>query len=145
MMKKRIVPFVLAICILTSLTVAINAVDMRASSYLVAYSSTLAAKGGGNMATSIAVWGVDTMTKIGVQTIKIEEKCSATGSWHYYDTLKDTDDLDAFYDYGVSTFLNTFYFEGTPGYYYRVTATVYAGNKNGSDTGKTTSPETLCK
>lgn len=145
MTKKKISALLKIICVLLFIVATVNAFEQRASEYLNAYSAIVHAKGNGNMTVDAIVYGVDVMDKIGVKTLRIEEKYSGNGSWHYYDTLYDSDDPDEFYDYDVHTFLNTFSFNGTPGYYYRVIATVYAGNSQGSDTGKTTSASALCK
>lgn len=144
MTKKKAISLFLIICILVSTVTTVDAVA-NASEYLAAYSIALSAKGNDKMSVNVIVHGVDDMNKIGVQTLKIEEKYSTSGSWHYYDTLYGRDDPDEFYDYGIHLFSNTFYFNGTPGYYYRVIATVYAGNSQGYDTGEITSSASLCK
>lgn len=145
MLKKKTISFLLIICILTSLPIKTDAMEERASVYLSSYSATLFAKGNGKMSVDVVVKGLKTMDQIGLKTLRIEEKYSENGSWHSYDVLHGSDDPDEFYDYGMKIFLNTFYFEGTPGYYYRVFATVYAADSEGSDTGSTPSTAVLCK
>ncbi len=145
MLKKRIISFLLVICISASLLTIATAFDTRASTYLSSYSATLFAKGNGKMSVDVVIRGLKLMDKIGVNSLRIEEKYSESGSWHYYDTLYGIDDPDTFYFYGERTFLNSIRFEGTPGYYYRVIATVYAGDSEGSDTGTTPSTAILCK
>ena len=145
MIKKKATSLLLIVCVLVSLIGIAKAIDIRASDYLVSYSAAVYAKGNGNMSVDVVVRGVTTMDKIGVNSLRIEEKYSSNGSWHYYDTLYGSDDPDTFYFYGERTFLNSIRFEGTPGYYYRVIATVYAGDSEGSDTGTTPSTGVLFK
>ena len=145
MKKKTSISLFLIICVLVSMVTTVNAVAERASEYLAAYSISVYSTRNDHMSVDVIVHGVDDMNKIGVQTLTIEEKNSSSGSWHYYDTLYGYDNPDEFYDYGVHLFANTFYFNGTPGHSYRVIAPVYAGNSQGSDTGKITSSASLCK
>lgn len=145
MTKKKISSVLKIVCVLLSIVATVNATGLRASEYLNAYSATVYADGNSDMSVDVIVYGADKMDKIGVQSLRIEEKYSENGSWHHYDTLYGSNDPDDFYDYGKYTFLNTFYFNGTPGYYYRVIATVYAGNSHGSDTGSTPSLAVRCK
>ena len=145
MLKKRTVSLLLVICISVSLLTIGNALDARASTYLSSYSATVFAESNGDMSVDVVVRGLKLMDKIGVNSMRIEEKYSENGSWHYYDTLYGVDDPDTFYFYGKRTFLNSIPFKGTPGYYYRVYATVYAGDSEGCDTGITPSNSALCK
>ena len=145
MIKKKLSSILKVFCVILTIVATVNAVEIRASDYLNAYSATVYADGNSNMSVDVAIYSAGKMTKIGVENIRIEEKYTESGSWHYYDTLRDSDDPDEFYDYNQYNYLNTFYFNGTPGYYYRVIATVYAGNSNGSDTGRAPSLAVRCK
>ena len=96
MIKKKATSLLLIVCVLVSLIGIAKAIDIRASDYLVSYSAAVYAKGNGNMSVDVVVRGVTTMDKIGVNSLRIEEKYSSNGSWHYYDTLYGSDDPDTF-------------------------------------------------
>lgn len=145
MMKKRTISLLLVICILASSLITAGAVEPRASVYFSSHSATLFADGSGRMSVDVLIQGLKVMNKIGVKSLKIEEKYTENGTWHPYDTLYGTSDPDTLYSYGVRTCLKTFHFDGTPGYYYRVTATVYADDSEGSDTKTTPSTAVRCK
>lgn len=141
-MKKRLISLLLAVCTMVSLVTVASA---RASSYLNAYSAGISAEGNGEISVQISVNAVHTMDRVGVVSIQVQEKYSASSSWHHYQTVLGSSDPDEFYAYDTLLFLNRFYFDCTPGYYYRVIAVVYAGDETGADTGTITSGEILCK
>ena len=84
-MKKTIVSFALAICIMLSMSVATTAAtpfSIEASSQLDQYSVLLKANGNGDMSITMTVDGVTKMIEIGVDEVFIEERNTATSSWH---------------------------------------------------------------
>lgn len=141
-LKKRLISVFLVVCLLMSLATIAGA---RASEYLNTYSIGLSAEGDGEISVQLLVNAVYTMDQVGVLSIQIQEKNSPSGSWHHYETVLGSSDPDEFYAYDSIMFLNRFYFDCTPGRYYRAIAVVYAGDETGSDTGTITSGELLCK
>lgn len=147
-MKKTIVSFVLVICIMLSMSVATTAVtplSLDASSQLDQYSVLLKANGNGDMSITMTVDGVTKMIEVGVDEVFIEEKNTATSSWHEFDTYYGMDDKDTFYDYDSYDYIRTIHFNGTVGKYYRVTLSVFGKNEKGTDTGWVTSITVRCK
>lgn len=148
-MKKRIVSILLVAVMLFGITSASGAyiptpeINPQASLYLAAYSVTLQPFGDGEMYIDMIVEGTDTMTKIGVVEMFIEER-TPTGSWHEFDTLYGLDNPD-FYMYNCIGYLGEYSFEGTVGNEYRVTLTVFAQNANGYDSGEITSVIAPCR
>ena len=136
-MKKRIISLMLVICAIVSVATMANA---RASLYLNSYTIGISAEGDGQISVRTLINAVHTMDRVGVVSIQIQEKNTATSSWHHFDTVLGSSDPDEFYAYDTITFLNRFYFDGcTPGRYYRAIVTAYAGDETGSDTGIATS------
>ena len=141
-MKKRLISLFLVVCLIASMATIAYA---RASSYLNTYSAGITAEGDGVISVQLLVNAVHTMDRVGVVSIQIQEKNSESSSWHHYQTVLGSGDPDEFYAYDTITFLNRFYFDCTPGRYYRAIAVVYAGDETGADTGTITSGTLLCK
>ena len=135
------ISILLVIAMMASLATMTSA---RASKYLDDYSALNVADGGGKVSCDVIVNGVKTMSKIGVQSLEIQEKTSINGRWHTYEVRYGVDDPSEFYWTNNYTYCNTFEYTGTIGYYYRVIVTAYAGNSTGSDTGTVTSAEVRC-
>lgn len=145
-MRRRLIPTLLAMAMLLSLTNTAYATENQptpyASSYLEDYYVALSAKGNGKMLISMGVDGVGTQDKIGVSSIDIEEK--ENGKWSYYDTLYSVD-YDDFFAFNTWEYTGAVAFYGTPGLSYRVTVYVYAQKGSGFDTGYVVSYTEVCR
>ncbi len=143
-MKKKTMAFFVAIVLVlgTPVTAFASENQERASHYLDDYYVMFFAKGNGKMAVSVSVNGVDVEDVIGILEIYIEQKVD--GKWHYYDTL-DSAEFPEFLEHNTETYLNTIYFQGTPGVTYRVTINAYAQKGDGWDDGYVTSYAAVCE
>lgn len=141
-MKKRIIAFIMTVCMLMPFAKAVDIIPYRASDYLVGYGVTLDAIGNGEMRVTYSVDGKGTMEQIGVDAIYIDYYNN--GTWKPYDTLLGVKNPD-FYAYDALGHFGYAYFDGEPGTKYRVTVKVYArGYDGGFDNGYVTSLEEKC-
>lgn len=146
MIKKRMVSFLLAFCVLCGSIGAAAAEQMEpiphASLYLDAYAIGVNAKGNCKMSVTFIVYGTDTMDCIGAKEIAVEEwdgtEWTPTAT---YSVKKNPQ----FYASNVSEHAESITFYGLPGVKYRATLTAYAEKDGGSDTGTVTSPIETCK
>lgn len=141
-MKKRMLAFVMTICMLMPFAKAVDITPYRASDYLVGYGVALTAVGDGEMRITYDVDGKGPMKQIGVEALYIDYYDN--GAWWPYDTLLGIKNPD-FYAYDALGHFGYAYFNGKPGVKYRVTLKAYAqGYDGGFDTGNVTSYEKEC-
>lgn len=143
-MKKRAILFFLSVILLLGTIGNASAAEMRASHNLDGYHVTLVANGGGSMKIIVSIDGAGEQEKIGVQQVDIDHKTSPDADWSFYDTLYGSTHPE-FYAYKSWSYEGGIFFDGIPGETYRVTVTVYAKDKNGSDTGYVSSFAVECK
>lgn len=146
MVKKRVVSFLLVLCMLGGAASAI-AVDRAeptpyASLYLDAYAIGVKAKGNCKMVVTFIVYGTDIMDCLGAQEIAVEEwdgvEWTPTATYSVEKNSK-------FYTSNASEHAESVTFYGLPGVNYRATLTAYAELDGGSDTGTVTSNPETCK
>ena len=142
--KTNCIPKLLLTFILTCglFVMPINAYEIipYSSDYLNSYAAYLTAPGNGEINVGVFVTGVDTMDKIGADTIRIYESTDSGRTWNWDGTYFS-------FDYPEMLGSGDYYNEvpithpGTPGNQYYAVVTVYAGDHTGHDTGKyTTNP-----
>lgn len=142
-MKKRIVSFFLAFCMLSGMISAIAAEPTPyASLYLDGYAIGIVPKGNCLMSVTFIVYGTDLMDCLGAQEIEIEE-------WDGVEWLPtatySADNNPNFYAYNASEHTASVSFYGLPGAQYRAILTAYAELDGGSDTGTLVSSPKTCK
>lgn len=146
MLKRTISIFaVLAILFTTTFAFAATTDDTPnffASDYLESYLLLLTAKGNGKMLVTYSVDGTGYMTKIGAESICIEEKVG--NSWREVNTYYGSSNSD-FYSYNALGHLSSMEFSGVAGRQYRATMVAYAGNNRGNDTRSITCTPEFCK
>ena len=140
--KRRILVAAIAVCLLFSMALSAGA---RASAYVDGVYTLLRAEGNGEMYLYANVDGVGIMSQIGLDYVIIQEAPTANGPWSTFDIWEGDDDLDLYYWYNDSIYLEEFYFDGTPGMYYQVTLIAFAGiTGQGGDTSTLTSRAVEC-
>lgn len=144
-MKKKVLSCILALllvfgCAAPAMSAEANAA-VRASLYFDQCSIDVAPASNHQIAVAINLYGAGRMTKIGVQSLYIEQKL--TNVWTEFDTLSGADHPE-FYKYDSNSFYKTLYFTGTPGVQYRVTITALATNSTGRGTKILTSLVVTC-
>ena len=155
-MKKRLLAFLMASLMMTSISTATNAnianpsisperwstVAPHASSYLDDYSIAFGARDNCRMVITMDVNAPRTMDRIGCMTLTIENKID--GKWYECDTLVSAD-YPEFIATNTASYFHSINYYGTAGVQYRVTMLAYARDSSGSDTGKVTSYVVTCR
>ena len=142
-MKKKLISLILVLAILTSFASATYIQPRRASDYLLGYGVSIQAVGDGLMEVFYEVDGKGMMSRIGILAIYIDQKVG--NEWRSYDTLLALQNPDFLVNDDLGH-AGVTYFEGTPGYEYRVTIEAFAmGYDGGSDTGTITSQGDVCE
>lgn len=136
-MKKRIIAFLMATLMLGSALSASAAVT-RASDWIDSVYFNLNPTGNGNITITYGVFGTDTMTKIGVNNIWIEEEIGPD-DWVTVTTY------GASYTYNDMDHLSSVKFGGMHGCVYRAVMEAYAKDSRGSFTKTYTSTVVTCK
>lgn len=136
-MKKRLIAFLMATLMLGS-TLSASAAVTRASDWIDSVYFNLNPTGNGNITITYGVFGTDTMTKIGVNKIWVEEEVGPN-DWMEIATY------GANYSYNTMDHLASFKFGGDPGGVYHVVMEAYAKDSRGSFTKTYTSTVVTCK
>lgn len=143
-MKKRFFASFLVVIMLIGCASA-SYIEPRASYYLDSYMVLLTPNDDHTMTVDFGVYGTGKMTKIGVDSIVIEEQIP-DGRWFETMTYYPDDDYDdVYYSYDAYFHSGHITFIGQPGVIYRATINVYAGNSTGGDTRSLTSNGKACK
>jgi len=135
-MRKNIIHAFILLVVVSMLTTSALAADnvdvsgnsvsaIQASRYINTCETLITANSGGEIAINCAVTGASTMDTIGVETLNIQKYSS--GTWitvKSYNSLYEYDSMQA----SVSAT-----YTGAIGSQYRVVATFYVANSNGSD------------
>lgn len=145
-MKKRLLSLVLVFILLMNINTAFASYTFgtRSSYYLDSYMVLLSPDGNGEMTVSFAVFANDRMTKIGIQSITLEEEWSPD-DWSRCKRVYGSSDPELFYGTNTSQHSGEYTFTNLiPGVKYRATIVVYAGDRTGSDTASITSTPKTC-
>ena len=146
MLKKRVLPVLLALVLLFGIPAAAMAVapiteDPQASYYFNDYAIAIGTSSGQILVT-VSVGATHVMTRVGVQQLVIKQYVG--GRWEEFTTVYGITNPSACYDYNSIDYLHTFYFNCLTGVQYKATATLLAVDSNGSETRSITSPAQLC-
>ena len=128
---KKFLAFVMAVCIVGSMTTAYAATD--ASAYLSSYRAACTAKSGCMIAVTVEVDGAGIMEDIGAAQIHVYRSADNK----HFDFLRtfDSEDFPAMMDHNTDWYYTTpITFLGLAGYYYYANVEVYAGKDGGSST-----------
>lgn len=135
--------------LLALIVIAINvcclpavAADVRSSPVLNYTDATLSAEGSGIMHVEVTVVARGTYDEVGITELYIEKKVGSI--WREHATWA-LDDHPEFMWEDTAAYLEDFYFDGSIGTTYRVTAYSYARNGSVSGTGEYTSSEVTCR
>lgn len=130
---KRLIRYaciVVALAILVAVPIHTKAVDVRASSYFMAYDSYLWKTTGTTFEVWFDVLACDYMDELGVNSIKVQRSSDgenwATMKIYYPDVYSQMISEDTLDHVGCVTYT------GTSGYYYRACVTFYAKNSSGT-------------
>lgn len=118
--------------------ISATAASNRASDYFDSYYFSFKMLGSGNMRITYGVFGTETMSKIGVSKIWIEEEVGPN-DWVTVDTRGSS------YTYNNMDHLASFDYGGSVYSVYRVGMTAYAQNSYGSETKTYYSEPVTCK
>lgn len=128
---KKIISFVMTVCIVGGMTTAYAATD--ASAYLSSYRATCTAKSGGLISVTVEVDGAGIMDDIGAAKIYVY-RSTDNKLFEYFCTF-DCKDYPAMMGHNTDWYYETpITFRGAVGYYYYVNVDVYAGKDGGSST-----------
>lgn len=133
---KRMAAFVMATLMVGSLISATAAT--RASDYFDSYYFNFQMLGSGNMRITYGVFGTETMSKIGVSKIWIEEEVGPN-DWVTVNTRGSS------YTYNDMDHMDNFEYGGSVYSVYRVGISAYAQNSKGSETKTVYSEPVTCK
>lgn len=130
--SKRILSFLLTLCVISSLSAVIALAAVQSSDYLDSYRATVIAQSGGRIVVLVDVSGCGIMDEIGANAIYLYESQDnvnfyRVGTYNHndYPAMMTSDSTD-YYDTPVT-------YSGTPGYYYKASVYVYAGKNGGGD------------
>lgn len=130
--SKRILSFLLTLCVISSLSAVIALAAVQSSDYLDSYRATVVAQSGGRIVILVDVSGCGIMDEIGANAIYLYESQDnvnfyRVGTYNHndYPAMMTSDSTD-YYDTPVT-------YSGTPGYYYKASVYVYAGKNGGGD------------
>ncbi|MDO4800976.1 MAG: hypothetical protein Q4A15_02300 [Prevotellaceae bacterium] len=129
---KRILSFLLTLCVISSLSAVIALAAVQSSDYLDSYRATVIAQSGGRIVVLVDVSGCGIMDEIGANAIYLYESQDnvnfyRVGTYNHndYPAMMTSDSTD-YYDTPIT-------YNGTPGYYYKASVYVYAGKNGGGD------------
>lgn len=123
-MKKRIMAIAIAVCMLFSLNITADARGVLSSEYIDNIIVGISPLGNSGMKVYVIVTANTVMSKVGISSLEIEEAKSINGPWSVKKTWSCSG--STYYDNNVDTYIGSFSFTGTPGYYYRAHTTGYA-------------------
>lgn len=130
--SKRILSFLLTLCVISSLSAVIALAAVQSSDYLDSYRATVIAQSGGRIVVLVDVSGCGIMDEIGANAIYLYESQDnvnfyRVGTYNHndYPAMMTSDSTD-YYDTPIT-------YNGTPGYYYKASVYVYAGKNGGGD------------
>lgn len=133
-MKKNKVRFLSMFLLISCvLTISANAA-VYASDQIGAYDGDAIACGGGKLAIEFSVEGTDQMKSLGASKIRISERYGTDG-WRTAEVFTSSD--DGMTISGRNSYVNTMYFYGEAGTYYKVEITVFATDYDGVTDSRT--------
>lgn len=141
-LKRSLVLFSLILLIVSTFGLTATAAAVRSSPVLNYTDATLSAEGSGIMHVEVTVVARGTYDEVGITELYIEKKVGSVWREHATWTL---DDHSEFMWEDTAAYLEDFYFDGSIGTTYRVTAYSYARNGSVSGTGQHTSAEVTCR
>lgn len=130
--NKKLLSFLLALCMISSLSTVIAMAAVQSSDYLDSYRATVVAQSGGRIVILVDVAGCGIMDEIGANAIYLYESQDnvnfyRVGTYNHSDyPSMQTSNSYYYYDTPIT-------YNGTPGYYYRASVYVYAGKNGGGD------------
>ena len=140
-LKRSLILFSLILLIVSTFGLTAIAVDVRSSPVLNTTRVDLSADGSNSMHAQVTVIARGVYDEVGITKLYIEKKVGSVWREHATWVL---DDHPEFMLEDTAAYLEDFYFNGTVGTTYRVTAYSYARNGSVSDTGEYTSAEVTC-
>ncbi len=141
-LKRYLALLSLVLVIINVLGLATSAAFVRSSPVLNMTRVDLAANGSNIMHAQVTVIARGTYDEVGITELYIEKKVGSVWREHATWTL---DDHPEFMWEDTAAYLEDFYFDGSIGTTYRVTAYSYARNGSVSGTGQYTSDEVTCR
>lgn len=143
-MKRKSWRMLIALIVVVANVFCLTAIaaDVRSSPVLNYTDTTLEANGSGQMHIEVTVVARGTYDEVGITELFIEKKVGSVWREHATWVL---DDHPEFMWEDTAAYLEDFYFNGTVGTTYRVTAYSYARNGSVSGTGQYTSAEVTCR
>lgn len=141
-LKRYLALLSLVLVIINVLGLATSAAFVRSSPVLNMTRVDLAANGSNIMHAQVTVIARGTYDEVGITELYIEKKVGSVWREHATWTL---DDHPEFMWEDTAAYLEDFYFDGSIGTTYRVTAYSYARNGSVSGTGEYTSAEVTCR
>ncbi len=143
-MKPNFWRILFSVLLVTASMLCLTAVaaDVRSSPVLNYTEAILSSIGSGIMHVEVTVIPRRTSDEVGITELYIEKKVGSTWREHATWVL---DDHPEFMWEDTAAYLEDFYFDGSIGTTYRVTAYSYARNGSVSGTGQYTSDEVTCR
>jgi hypothetical protein len=149
-MKNRVIVKLIAVILAVSLcssvgarAAGVEAVEPRASAYLMEYSTYICAMGDGELQIWFEVTGTDIQEYLGVLTIYLFESTDRQ-NWTRVDTFHypDYPGMLEEYEYFVCNYVP--YYEGVPGRYYKAYVTIWGGPDATGDARYVWTPIEIC-
>ena len=131
-MKKKVIVSVLLLIMLFCVTSVANA-SIMVSDYISDWRAGVYARSGGTLDISFEVQAPDTMDKIGVKTIILQERVAGSTAWNPVETFSYTKDSGMLINRAGSHDYTVTYYNAVPGRSYRAKIYFYA-EKGGYDT-----------
>lgn len=141
-LKRRLVLFALILLIVSTFSLTAIATDVRSSPVLNTTRVELSNAGSNTMHAQVTVIARGVYDEVGITELYIEKKVGNV--WREHATWF-LDDHPEFMLEDTAAYLEDFYFDGSIGTTYRVTAYSYARNGSVSGTGQHTSAEVTCR
>lgn len=141
-LKRYLALLFLILIVFNMLCLSTVAIDVRSSPVLNLTSVNLEANDYCTMHIQVTVIARGTYDEVGITELLIEKKVGSV--WREHATWA-LDDHPEFMQEDTAAYLEDFYFDGTVGTTYRVTAFSYARNGSISGTGEYTSSQVTCR
>lgn len=141
-LKRSLVLFSLILLIVSTFSLTAIAADARSSPVLNTTRVELSNAGSNTMHAQVTVIARGVYDEVGITELYIEKKVGSVWREHATWVL---DDHPEFMLEDTAAYLEDFYFDGSIGTTYRVTAYSYARNGSVSGTGQHTSAEVTCR
>lgn len=131
-MKKKVIVFGLLLVMLFCVASVANA-SIMTSDYMTDWSAGVYARSGGILDISFNVQAPNTMDKLGVKTIILQERIAGSTTWNPVHTFSYKNDSGMLKNRALSHDYTVSYYDAVPGRSYRAKVYFYA-EKGGCDT-----------